>query len=168
MIELAAEHFGLEPDWLVAEQKIEPHVSVIGKSSHQDGTGSRAEFIYDTETDTYKFPEGKTLTTSRRIVNEGPSGLYLGSTCDCDPRPLKQKFCPNSPAAGSRAASTRASPYRPVLLAYPPALWDVSLRIVEDLRRQGSRPNGPYLLDVTKSLQAHKGDRPSAGRHACL
>jgi hypothetical protein len=119
MIEPAAEHFGPEPDRLVAEQKIEPHVSVIGKSTHQDATFSRAKFTYYTETDTYKCPEGKPLTTSCRIVNEGPSGLYLGGTCDCDPCP-KQKFCPNSPAAGSRAASTRASPYKrfylPILL----------------------------------------------------
>ncbi len=98
MLERTAERFGLKPErlaadsaygsaemlhWLVAEQKIEPHVPVIDKS---------------TRGDTYTCPEGKTLTTSGRIVNEGTTRIYLGSTFDCGPCPLKEQCCPNTPA----------------------------------------------------------------------
>ena len=50
------------------------------------------------EEDTYTCPEGKTLTTSGRIVNEGTTRIYLGSTFDCAPCHLKQQCCPNTPA----------------------------------------------------------------------
>src|SRR3712207_9452397 len=95
MLERTAERFGLKPErlagdsaygsaemlhWLVDEQKIEPHVPVIDKSERQDGTFSRSDFAYDPKADTYTCPEGKTLTTSARIVNEGTNRLYLGST----------------------------------------------------------------------------------------
>ncbi len=100
MLERTAERFGLTPErlavdrvygsaemlhWLVEEQKIEPHVPVIDKSERQDGTFSRSDFSYDAEADAYTCPEGKTLTTSGRIVNEGMNRLYLGSTFDCGP-----------------------------------------------------------------------------------
>jgi hypothetical protein len=64
----------------------------------QDGPFSRADFSYDAETDTYICPEGKTLTTSGRIVNEGTNRLHLGSTFDCGPCRLKEQCCPNTPA----------------------------------------------------------------------
>jgi Transposase DDE domain len=57
-----------------------------------------ADFTYDPETDTYTCPEGKTLTTSARIVNEGTNRLYLGSTFDCGPCRLKEQCYPNTPA----------------------------------------------------------------------
>jgi transposase len=84
--------------WLVDEQKIEPHVPVIDKSTREDGTFSRSDFTYDPETDTYTCPEGTTLTTSGRIVNEGTTRIYLGSTFDCGPCQLKERCCPNTPA----------------------------------------------------------------------
>ena len=84
--------------WLVEERKIAPRIPVIDKSSRQDGTFSRADFSYDPEKDTYTCPEGKTLTTSGIIVNEGTTRLYLGSTFDCGPCPLKERCCPNTPA----------------------------------------------------------------------
>jgi transposase len=113
MLERTAERFGLKPErlaadsaygsaemlhWLVDEQKIEPHVPVIDKSERQDGTFSRADSTYDSETDTYTCPEGKTLTTSGRIVNEGTTRIYRGSTFDCGPCHLEEKCCPNTPA----------------------------------------------------------------------
>ena len=113
MLERTAERFGLKPErlaadsaygsaemlhWLVDEQKIEPHVPVIDKSARQDGTLSRAEFSYEADADTYTCPEGKTLTTSGRIVNEGTTRIYLGSRFDCGPCPLKEQCCPNTPA----------------------------------------------------------------------
>ena len=113
MLERTAERFGLKPDrlagdsgygsaemlhWLVEEQRIEPHVPVIDKSTRQDGTFSRADFSYDPGADTYTCPEGNTLTTSGRIVNEGTTRIYLGSTFDCGPCHLKERCCPNTPA----------------------------------------------------------------------
>jgi hypothetical protein len=110
MLERTAERFGMKPErlaadsaysaemlhWLVDEQKIEPHVPVIDKSERQDGTFSRSDFSYDPETDT--CPEGKTLTTSGRSVNEGTNRLYLGSTFNCGPCHLKERCWPNTPA----------------------------------------------------------------------
>jgi IS5 family transposase len=113
MLERAAERFGLKPErlagdsaygsaemlhWLVDEQKIDPHIPVIDKSERQDGTFSRSDFTYDLETDTYICPEGKFLTTSGRILNEGTNRLYLGSTFDCGPCRLKEQCCPSTPA----------------------------------------------------------------------
>jgi len=113
MIKRAAARFGLYPErlagdsaygaaemlhWLVEERKIAPHIPVIDKSSRQDGTFSRADFSYDPEKDTYTCPEGKMLTTSGTIVNEGTTRLYLGSTFDCGPCLLKERCCPNTPA----------------------------------------------------------------------
>jgi hypothetical protein len=84
--------------WLVDDQKIEPHVPVIDKSTRQDGTFSRSDFSYDPKADTYTCPESKTLTTSGRIVNDGTTRMYLGSTFDCGPCPVKERCCPNTPA----------------------------------------------------------------------
>jgi IS5 family transposase len=120
MLERAAERFGLKPErlagdsaygsaemlhWLVDEQKIDPHIPVIDKSERQDGTFSRSDFTYDLETDTYICPEGKFLTTSGRILNEGTNRLYLGSTFDCGPCRLKEQCCRARQPAGSRAAA---------------------------------------------------------------
>jgi len=113
MLERTAERFDLKPErlaadsaygsaemlhWLVEEQKIEPHVPVIDKSERQDGTFARSDFSYDPEADTYTCPEGKILTTSGTVVNEGTTRLYRGSTFDCGPCHLKEKCCPNTPA----------------------------------------------------------------------
>ncbi|GEO16387.1 hypothetical protein MAE02_40830 [Microvirga aerophila] len=43
-----------------------------------DGTFSRSDFSHNPEADTYTCPEGKTLTTSGRIVNEGATRIYRG------------------------------------------------------------------------------------------
>ena len=113
MLERTTDRFGFKPERLAAdsaygsaemlhglveEQKIEPHVPVIDKSERQDGTFSRSDFAYDPEADAYTCPEGNILTTSGRIVNEGTTRIYLGSTFDCGPCPLKEQCCPNTPA----------------------------------------------------------------------
>src|SRR5215213_2066692 len=113
MLERTAERFSRKPErlagdsaygaaemlhWLVEEQKIALHVPVIDKSTRQDGTFSRANFPYDAEADTYTCPEGKTLTTSGTVVNEGTTRIYRGSTFDCGPCRLKARCCPNTPA----------------------------------------------------------------------
>jgi transposase len=113
MLERTAERFGLKPErlagdsaygsaemlhWLVEEQKITPHIPVIDKSTRQDGTFARADFAYDAEADAYTCPEGKTLTTSGTVVNEGTTRIYRGSTFVCGPCQLKEQCCPNTPA----------------------------------------------------------------------
>jgi hypothetical protein len=112
MLERTEERFGLKPqrlaadsaygsapmlNWLVEDKQIVPHIPVIHKSKRHDGTFSREQFHYDTGTDTYVCPTGKTLTTSRTLVNDGATLLYRGSTrvASC---PVKARCCPNTPA----------------------------------------------------------------------
>lgn len=68
-----AQRFGLKPKRLAADtaygnartlrhlvaQGIEPHIPVIGKSTRNDGTLSRAEFQCDRERNLYVCPGGK-------------------------------------------------------------------------------------------------------------
>ena len=109
MVDRTAERFGLRParlagdsaygaaemlHWLVDERQITPYIPVIDKSSRQDGTFARADFTYDADADTYTCPEGRRLTTSGTVVNEGTTRIYLGSTFDCGPCRLKERCCP--------------------------------------------------------------------------
>ena len=113
MLERTAERFGLKPErlagdsaygsaemlhWLVEEQKIEPHVPVIDKSTRQDGTFSRADFSYDPERGHLHLSRGQHADDQRPVVNEGTTRIYLGSTFDCGPCHLKERCCPNTPA----------------------------------------------------------------------
>ena len=84
-------------DWLVNEKGIAPHVPVIDKSRRDDGTFSREAFVYDKERDVYTCPAGKTLKTGGTLVNDGATLLYLASTHDCGPCPLKSRCCPAAP-----------------------------------------------------------------------
>jgi Transposase DDE domain len=85
MIERTEERFGIKParlaadtaygsaptlHWLVNEKQIAPHIPVIDKSKREDGTFSREEFTFDKERDSYTCPAGKTLTTTRKVVND--------------------------------------------------------------------------------------------------
>jgi transposase len=112
MIERTEARFGMRPEWLVAdtaygsapnldwlvnEKGIAPHVPVIDKSRRDDGTFSREEFAYNKERDIYVCPAGKALKTSGRLVNDGATLLYMASTYDCGPCPLKSRCCPLSP-----------------------------------------------------------------------
>ena len=47
--------------WLVEEQGIEPHVTVIDKPERKDGTLSRSDFTFDHEKDAYICPADKLL-----------------------------------------------------------------------------------------------------------
>ena len=76
-------------NWLVEDNQITPHIPVLDKSKREDGTFSREEFHYDTATDTYVCPAGKTLTTSGTLVNDGTTLFYRGSTRDCASCPMK-------------------------------------------------------------------------------
>jgi hypothetical protein len=109
MIERTAACFGITPEWLAADtaygsapnldwlvntQGIAPHVPVIDKSKREDGTFSRADFIYDEACDIYTCPAGKTLTTTGTLVNDGETLLYHASVRDCVRCPLKAQCCP--------------------------------------------------------------------------
>jgi len=112
MIERTEKRFGLKPqrlagdtaygaapmlNWLVEEKQIAPHIPVFDRSKREDGTFSREDFRYDEATDTYTCPAGKTLSTSGTVVNDGTTLLYLASTRDCTPCPLKARCCPKTP-----------------------------------------------------------------------
>src|SRR5947208_6783187 len=71
MIERTEDRFGLKPerlaadtaygsaptlDWLVNEKNIAPHIPVIDKSRHEDGTFSREDFAFDKQRDIYTCP----------------------------------------------------------------------------------------------------------------
>jgi hypothetical protein len=85
-------------NWLVEEKQITPHIPVLDRSKREDGTFSREDFRYDEPADSYICPTGKTLRTSGTLVNDGTTLLYLGSTKDCAPCPLKARCCPKTPA----------------------------------------------------------------------
>jgi transposase len=113
MIERTEECFGVKPEWLAADsaygsapnldwlvntQGIAPHVPVLDKSKREDGTFSRADFIYDEARDIYTCPAGKTLTTTGTLVNDGETLLYIASVRDCVRCPLKAQCCPKAKA----------------------------------------------------------------------
>jgi len=112
MIDRTEERFGLKPerlaadtaygsapmlDWLINERNIAPHIPVIDKSKRDDGTFSREDFTFDKERDIYTCPAGKTLTTTRKVVNDEQL-LYRASKLDCDVCPFKMRCCPKEPA----------------------------------------------------------------------
>jgi transposase len=112
MIDRTEERFGVKPErlaadtaygsaptlhWLVNDKKIAPHIPVIDKSKRDDGTFSRADFTFDKERDIYTCPAGKTLTTTRRVVNDDQL-LYRASKLDCDLCLYKIRCCPKEPA----------------------------------------------------------------------
>jgi transposase len=113
MLNRARDHFDLRPKrllgdsaygsaemlgWLVDQQRIEPHVTVIDKSARSDGTFSREEFAYDAERNIYICPGGKPLNTTGALVNDGATVLYRARKRDCERCALKDRCCPNTPA----------------------------------------------------------------------
>ncbi len=84
--------------WLVEQNAIEPHVTVIEKSTRSDGTFSREEFSYDAGRDIYICPGGKPLNTTGTLVNDGATMLYRASNRDCQSCALKSRCCPTTPA----------------------------------------------------------------------
>lgn len=120
MIERARERFDLQPErlaadtgygsaemlaWLVDERGIQPHIPVFDKSKREDGTFSRADFVYDQAQDAYQCPGGKQLSRYRRPFKtprtDAPADdtfRYRASKADCDACALKDRCCPNAPA----------------------------------------------------------------------
>src|SRR5215470_16608507 len=85
MIERTEQRFGMKPqrlaadtaygaagmlNWPVEEKQIAPHIPVIDKSKRDDGTFSREDFTFDKERDVYTCPAGKTLTSTRKVMND--------------------------------------------------------------------------------------------------
>ncbi len=69
-------------NWLVNDQRIEPHVPVFDKSERTDGTLSRADFAYDAEADAYTCPAGKPLHRRRRLFRTPrPEALSDDTIC---------------------------------------------------------------------------------------
>jgi transposase len=112
MIDRTEQRFGLKParlaadtaygsaptlHWLVNQRNIAPHIPVIDKSKREDGTLSRDDFTFDKERDIYTCPAGKTLTTTRKVMNDEQL-LYRASKLDCDVCPFKMRCCPKEPS----------------------------------------------------------------------
>ena len=87
--------------WLVHERGIEPHIPVFDKSSRNDGSFERSDFVYDNKRDSYICPGGKEF---RRYWQQGRAakaklpidGLYRYRSVktDCDACLLKPRCCP--------------------------------------------------------------------------
>ena len=93
--------------WLVYEHGIEPHVTVLDKSTRQDGTFSRDDFTYDHVGDVYYCPAGKMLTTTGSTVDEATL-RYRASKYDCQACRLKGRCCQRSRPATCRDRSMKA------------------------------------------------------------
>jgi len=111
MIERTQERFDLKPaylaadtaygsaetlNWLVNDKKIEPHIPVIDKSRRDDGTFSRADFIFDEERNVYVCPNHNLLHTTG-TVHDGYAIRYRAAKSDCDVCALKMRCCPSTP-----------------------------------------------------------------------
>jgi transposase len=83
-------------NWLVNDKKIDPHIPVIDKSRREDGTFSRADFVFDKDRNVYVCPNNKLLHTTG-TVHDGYAFRYRASKPDCDVCPLKMRCCPNTP-----------------------------------------------------------------------
>ena len=83
-------------NWLVNAKKIEPHIPVIDKSRREDGTFSRADFVFDKERDVYVCPNNKLLHTTG-TVHDGYALRYRASKADCDVCAFKMRYCPSTP-----------------------------------------------------------------------
>jgi transposase len=83
-------------NWLVNDKKIEPHIPVIDKSRREDGTFSRADFVFDRERNIYVCPNNKPLHTTG-TVHDGYALRYRASKADCDVCVFKMRCCPSTP-----------------------------------------------------------------------
>ncbi len=88
--------------WL-AKEKIAPHIPVWDRSTREDGTFSRADFVFDPEKNQYACPTGKPLKQFNRAYTKPRSGvtlagqmIYRASKLDCDACELKARCCPNA------------------------------------------------------------------------
>lgn len=119
MVDRTEETFGVKPQrligdsaygtaetvqWMVEERNIAPHVTLWDKGERKDGTFSRSDFAFDTETDEYVCPAGKKLRVLNRSYARPRSGVtkdgyrkYRARRADCSVCPLKPRCSPNQP-----------------------------------------------------------------------
>jgi transposase len=81
--------------WLVGAG-IAPQIPVWDKSTREDGTFSRSDFIFDRERNVYVCPTGKLLRTTGNVGDDHIL-RYLASKRDCDACRLKPQCCPKMP-----------------------------------------------------------------------
>jgi len=91
--------------WLVKEKQIAPHIPVKDKSEGKEALFGRSDFTWDDQADRYLCPGGKSLKRRRRKFKKERVGItkkntirYRTSKLDCDPCPMKEQCCPNTPA----------------------------------------------------------------------
>jgi hypothetical protein len=89
--------------WLV-DQNIAPHIPVWDNSQRDDGTFSRANFIFDAVQNQFTCPAGKLLMQYRRNFTvprtdnvSGGNRKYRASKRDCQRCDLKARCCPKTP-----------------------------------------------------------------------
>ena len=81
----------------LTKRGIVPHIPVWDKSTRNDGTFSRQDFVFNKERNVYICLGGKTLKTTGR-VHEERTLYYLSRKADCEACPLKPQCCPKSPS----------------------------------------------------------------------
>jgi transposase len=110
MLERTEQRFGIKPrwlagdtaygsaenlGWLVHKKGIEPHIPVIDKSKRDDGTFSRTDFAFDSETNTYICPAGKALKQVGHHYADDAL-RYFADRGACEACSMKDRCCPNS------------------------------------------------------------------------
>jgi hypothetical protein len=111
MIDRTEATFGLKPKRLIADTAygtgkflafvigagITPHIPVWDRSTRDDGTFSRSDFVWNKRKNVYVCPAGKTLTTTGHASTDHTI-RYNALVGDCRACPLKPKCCPNMPS----------------------------------------------------------------------
>jgi transposase len=76
---------------------ITPHIPVWDRSTRDDGTFSRADFVWNKRKNVYVCPAGKMLSTTGHASTDHTI-RYNALVGDCRACPLKPKCCPNMPS----------------------------------------------------------------------
>jgi transposase len=111
MIERTKRRFDLKPKRLAADTAygtgkflafvvaagITPHIPVWDKSTREDNTFSRADFVFKKKSNVYICPAGKTLITTGHVSTDHAI-RYIASVLDCRVCSLKPSCCPNMPS----------------------------------------------------------------------
>jgi hypothetical protein len=82
---------------LVVGAGIMPHIPVWDKSTREDNTFSRSDFVFKKKSNIYICPAGKTLGTTGH-AGSGHTIRYIASVLDCRACSLKPRCCPNMPS----------------------------------------------------------------------
>src|SRR5215470_17064053 len=81
----------------VIDAGITPHIPVWDRSTRDDGTFSRADFVWNKRKNVYVCPAGKTLTSTGHASTDHTI-RYNALVADCRACSLKPKCCPNMPS----------------------------------------------------------------------